>query len=96
MSAFVHHFYFEFRTGIRNRSLLLMLYLFPLVVYLILGALMTAVNPTFRETLIPAMIIFAILAGALLSLPDPLVAARTAGIFLNFQLHHAPDHHLGQ
>jgi len=90
MSAFIHHFSFEFRTGIRNRSLLLMLYLFPLAVYLILGALMTAVNPTFRETMIPAMIIFAILAGALLSLPDPLVAARTAGIFRSYKINGVP------
>ena len=30
MSAFVNHFSFEFRTGIRDKTLLLMNYLFPL------------------------------------------------------------------
>ena len=29
MNAFVNHFLFEFRTGIRNKTLLLMNYLFP-------------------------------------------------------------------
>jgi len=54
MNAFLSHFSFEFRTGIRNRNLLLMTYLFPLGVFLMLGLLMTSVNPAFRETLIPA------------------------------------------
>ena len=29
MNAFLHHFSFEFRTGIRNKTLLMMNYLFP-------------------------------------------------------------------
>ena len=36
MNAFYQHFSFEFRTGIRNRSLLFMTYLFPLAVYLMI------------------------------------------------------------
>jgi ABC-2 type transport system permease protein len=51
---------------------------------------MTAVNPTFRETLIPAMIIFAILSGALLSLPGSLVDARKAGIFRSYKINGIP------
>jgi ABC-2 type transport system permease protein len=90
MNAFLNHFSFEFRTGIRNRTLLLMTYLFPLVVYAILGALMTAVNPTFGETMIPAMVIFAILSGTLLSLPDVLVTARNAGIFRSYRINGIP------
>jgi ABC-2 type transport system permease protein len=52
MNAFISHFSFEFRTGIRNRTLLFMTYLFPLAVYLFLGVLMTAVYPAFKETMI--------------------------------------------
>jgi len=90
MNAFLQHFAFEFRTGIRNRSLLLMTYLFPLAVYVLLGMLMTEVNPLFRETLIPAMILFAVLTGAVLSLPDPLLAARKAGIFRTYRINGVP------
>ncbi len=90
MNAFLTHFSFEFRTGIRNRSLLFMTYLFPLSVYFLLGALMTAVNPTFKETMIPAMIIFAFLSSLLLSLPGPLVDARRAGIFRSFWINGVP------
>ena len=90
MNAFFTHFSFEFRTGIRNRSLLFMTYLFPLTVFFLMGALMTAVNPTFKETMIPAMIIFAFLASLLLSLPGPLVDARRAGIFRSFWINGVP------
>ncbi len=90
MNAFWQHFSFEFRTGIRNRTLLFMTYLFPLGVYLLISALMSAVNPTFGETLIPAMIVFAILSGTLLSLPDTLVTARKAGIFRSYKVNGVP------
>jgi peptide/nickel transport system permease protein len=85
MNAFLNHFSFEFRTGVRNRSLLFLTYLFPLMVYLILGGLMNALNPAFGETLIPAMVLFAVLLGLTLlfvlalALLLGLVAARTAG-----------------
>lgn len=90
MKAFLYHFSFEFRTGIRNRTLLMLTYLFPLLVYLLIGALMTSVNPTFRETMIPAMVIFAILSGTLLSIPDSLVSARKAGIFRSYKINGVP------
>lgn len=90
MNALPQHFSFEFRTGIRNRSLLFMTYLFPLLVYVLLGALMTAVNPFFGETMIPAMIIFAILSSTMLSLPDALVTARKAGIFRSYRINGVP------
>jgi len=90
MNAFINHFSFEFRTGIRNKTLLLMNYLFPLGFYAMMGLLMTGINPTFRETMIPAMAIFAILVATLLGLPDPLVTAREAAIFRNYKINGVP------
>ena len=78
MTAFTSHFAFEFRTGIRNKNLLLMNYLFPLGLYVMMSLIMPAVNPLFQATIIPSMITFGILAAALLGLPDPLVQAREA------------------
>ncbi|GAI14784.1 unnamed protein product, partial [marine sediment metagenome] len=46
MRAFINHFSFEFRTGIRNKSLLLLNYLFPLAFYAMMGLLMAELNPT--------------------------------------------------
>ena len=90
MRAFAAHFSFEFRTGIRDKTQLLMNYLFPLGLYVVLGYLMTELNPLFIETVIPAMIIIAIMSGTILSLPNPLVAAREAGIFRSYKINGVP------
>ncbi len=90
MNAFASHFAFEFRTGIRDKTLLLMNYLFPIGLYIMLGLLMTELNPLFVETMIPAMIIIAIMSGTVLSLPNPLVGAREAGIFRSYKINGVP------
>jgi ABC-2 type transport system permease protein len=90
MTAFVQHFTFEFKTGLRNTTLLFMNYLFPLGVYAIMGLVMTQVNPIFTDTLLPAMIIFVILGSTILGLPSPLVEAREAGIYRSFKINGVP------
>jgi len=90
MSAFSIHFSFEFNSGLRDRTLLLMNYLFPLGLYLLLGFLMGALSPDFKESLIPVMTIVAILSGMVLGLPNPLVAAREAGIFRSYRINGVP------
>ena len=90
MTAFLTHFAFEFKTGIRNSTLLFMNYLFPLGVYAILGLVMTQVNPAFTDTLLPAMVIFVIMGGTILGLPNPLVEAREAGIYRSYKINGVP------
>lgn len=91
MNAFIHHFLFEFRTGIRNKQLLLMNYLFPLGFYLMMGFIMPAINPDFRANIIPALIVFGILSATLLGIPDPLVNAREHGIFRSYKVNGIPS-----
>ena len=91
MRAFLHHFNFEFRAGVRNKQLLLMNYLFPLGFYLMMGFIMPAINPPFRENIIPAMVVFAILSATLLGIPDPLVTARENGIFRSYKINGVPS-----
>ena len=91
MNAFIYHFSFEFRTGIRNKTLLFMNYLFPLSFFLMMGFIMPAINPPFRETLIPAIVVFAILASTFLGIPDPLVNARESGIFRSYKINGIPS-----
>jgi ABC-2 type transport system permease protein len=90
MTAFATHFGFDFRTGIRNRGLLLLNYLFPLAFYFMMGFVMTEINPLFRDVLLPAMVVFAIYTAAILGLPDPLVQARDAGIFRSYMINGVP------
>lgn len=91
MNAFIHHFSFEFYTGIRNKTLLLMNYLLPLSFYMIVGLIMPGINPPFRDVIIPAMVVFATLSAALLGIPDPLVNARENGIFRNYKINGVPS-----
>jgi len=90
MNAFVQHFSFEFRTGVRNKNLLLLNYLFPLGFYLMMGFIMVEINPLFQKDLIPAMVVFAVLAATLLGIPDPLVTARESGIFRSYKINGVP------
>ena len=90
MRAFINHFSFEFRTGIRNKSLLLLNYLFPLAFYAMMGLLMAELNPAFLDTMIPAMIVFAMLSSLVLGLPNPLVSSREAGIFRSYKINGIP------
>ena len=90
MTAFATHFTFEFKTGLRNATLLMMNYLFPLGFYAIIGLVMTRINPAFKETLIPAMVVFVAMASMLLGLPGPLVEQREAGIFRTYKINGVP------
>ncbi len=94
MNAFLIHFLFTLRTGLRNRQLLLLTYLFPLGFFGLVGAIMVEINPGFRETMIPAMVIFACLAATLLGLPDFVVTGRESGIFRSFKINGVPATHI--
>ncbi len=90
MNAFVQHFTYEFKTGLRNPSLLLINYLFPLGFYAMMGLIMTAINPLFTASMVPALVIFAIVASTILGMPSPLVEAREAGIFRSYKINGVP------
>jgi ABC-2 type transport system permease protein len=90
MTAFANHFAFEFKTGLRNSTLLLMNYLFPLGFYVMMGLVMTEINPDFDDLLIPAMVVFVAMSSNLLGLPEPLVASREAGIYRSFKINGVP------
>lgn len=90
MTAFANHFGFELRSGIRNKNLLLLNYLFPIGLYLMMSFIMPSINPMFRDAIIPAMVIIAILAATALGMPDPLVSAREAGIFRSYKINGVP------
>jgi ABC-2 type transport system permease protein len=94
MNAFLVHFLFVFRTGLRNRQLLMLTYLFPLGFYALVGYIMLEINPGFQEAMIPAMILFACLAATMLGLPDYVVVGRESGIFRSYKINGVPAAHI--
>jgi ABC-2 type transport system permease protein len=91
VNAFTAHFAFEFRVGVRNKTLLFLNYLFPLGLYLMLGFVLTGLNPFFQEVIVPGMVVIAVMAANLLGVPEPLVGAREAGIFRSFKINGVPS-----
>jgi ABC-2 type transport system permease protein len=90
MKAFLHHLAYDFKTGIRDRTKLLMFYLFPLAFFFLVGGFMTQINPFFKDAMLPAMIMFAVMSAALLSLPGSLVQARESGVFRSYRINGVP------
>lgn len=90
MRAFIAHFVFDFKAGLRDKSLLLLNYLFPLGFYAMMAFVMPQINPLFKENMIPSMAIFAILASTILGMPTPLVGARESGIFRSYKINGVP------
>ncbi len=90
MTAYLNHFSFEFKSGLRNQSQLLMNYLFPLGFYAMMGLVMTQINPLFKDTMIPAMIVLCAMTATILGLPGPLVEAREAGVYRSFKINGVP------
>ncbi|HEY9594443.1 MAG TPA: ABC transporter permease [Spirochaetia bacterium] len=90
MNAYIHHFLYDFKTGIRERSKLLMYYLFPLVFFVLVGGLLTSVNPYFKDTMLPAMLLFGYMCPTLQLFPNALVSARETGVFRSYRINGVP------
>ena len=94
MSAFTHYLSYDFKNGLRDKSLLLLNYLFPLGLFIMMGFLMGGVNPAFNETIIPAMTIVAIMSITLLGMPNPIVSDRIQGVYRSFKINGIPASHI--
>jgi ABC-2 type transport system permease protein len=86
MKAFIIHFKFDFKAGMRDKSMLLLNYLFPLGFYAMMGFIMPQINPLFKDNMIPSMVIFSVLASTILGMPNPLVSARDSGVFRSYKI----------
>ncbi|AEV28131.1 ABC-2 type transporter [Sphaerochaeta pleomorpha str. Grapes] len=86
MSAYSYHLMYDIRTGLRDKSLMLMNYLFPLGFLLLAGLFMTQVNPFFKDIMIPGMILFGIMSSTLLNLSSIQIQARETGIFRSYRV----------
>lgn len=91
MKAFAHHLVYEFRGGIRDKSQLLMNYLFPLVFSALVGGLMTRINPGFGKVMLSAMVIFAFMSSTLIAMPSAFVASRNAGLLRSYRINGVPS-----
>jgi ABC-2 type transport system permease protein len=90
MSGYVHHFAFDFRSGIRDTTNMLMNYLFPIGFFVMIGLFMPSINPAFLEIMIPGLIVFAIMSGTLMTIPGALIDQRSAGVLRSYRVNGVP------
>lgn len=92
MSAFLRHMAIQFKLGLRDKTLLIDFYLMPILFYLIMGGVMSGINPTFRQTLIPCMIVFGVTMGALQGVSAPMAKLRESGTLRAYRVLGIPTH----
>jgi ABC-2 type transport system permease protein len=90
MRAFIHHFLYELKAGIRDRAQLFMNWLFPLAVFVMMSVLMGSVNPGFKAQMVPAMMLFGMMSAGLLSLPNGWINLREAGVLRSYRINRVP------
>jgi len=56
----------------------------------LMGSILTKIDPSFQENMIPAMMMFSILAGTLMGIPIALTTAREHGIFRSYKINGVP------
>lgn len=87
MKAVLNHLEFEFKSVTRDKSLLLMNYLFPLAFYFMMAIIMPNINKDFSKTMIPSMIVFTVMVSSLLGMPNPIVSSREKGIYRSYKIY---------
>ena len=90
MKAIVNHLSFEFKSVLRDKTLLLMNYLFPLIFYFMMCLIMPGIYPGFRENMVPGMIIFTVIVSTLLGMLNPIVNNREKGIYRSYKIYGVP------
>ncbi|MFW6313579.1 MAG: ABC transporter permease [Spirochaetota bacterium] len=90
MKGYAHHLAMDLKAGVRDATLMLMNYLFPIGFFVMIGLFMPTVNPGFVDLMIPGMIVFAIMSGTLMTIPATLVDQRSSGILRSFRVNGVP------
>jgi ABC-2 type transport system permease protein len=87
MKAELNHVGFEFKSVVRDKSLLLMNYLFPLAFYFMMALIMPTINKNFNKTMMQGMIVFTIMVSTLLGMPNPIVSYKEKGIYRSYKIY---------
>lgn len=87
MKTFFKHLLIDYKMSVRDRTLFLMSYLFPLVFFFFMGTVMTSINPGFKEILFPSMILFTMLTSTVLIVPNVIVTNRENGIYRSYKIY---------
>lgn len=86
MKAFFTHLFIQFKLGLRDKTLLIDFYIVPLGFYLIMGGVMSGINPAFKATLTTSMMAFAVTMGGLQGVAEPMARLRDGGTLRSYRV----------
>lgn len=73
MQAFLYGIFLQWKIDVRNKEIIIVYYIVPLVFFAFMGNIFTTINPEAYKSLVASMIIFGVTMGAYLGAPTPLV-----------------------
>lgn len=91
MKAFITHLEVQFSGDLRDKGILMVYYLVPLVFYAVMSSIMKLPEMNMSETLITSISIFTLSMSAFLGLPQTLVKARETGVLQAFRVAGIPS-----
>lgn len=86
MKAFLTHLWVQFCGDLRDKGILMVYYLVPLVFYIVMGSIMKLPEMNMRENMVLPISIFTLSMSAFLGLPQTLVKARENGVLQAFRV----------
>lgn len=86
MNSFLKHLWVQFKIDLRERGTLMNYYLVPLVFYLVMGSVVSSINPLAKQTLAATMVIFSVTMGAVLGIPTTIVKMRESGVLRAYRV----------
>lgn len=90
MGAFLYGISLQWKMDIRSKTLLITCYIVPLLFFVLMGGIFTAVMPDAGKTLIQSMTVFGVSMGALIGLPPSLVEIYSGGIRKVYRVNGVP------
>ncbi len=91
MKAFLTHLMVQFQGDMRDKGILMVYYLVPLVFYAVMSSIMKLPEMNKSENLILSISIFTLSMSSFLGLPQTLVKARESGILQAFRVGGIPS-----
>ncbi len=80
MTALLSSIVLQWKLNLRDKEILTVYYIVPLVFYLFMSGIFKTVMPGLEETLIPTMCVFGATMGAVLGSPAPLIAVYATDV----------------
>lgn len=90
MSAFIYEVILHWKLNLRSKEILVHFYVVPLLFYVFIGSIFTAIDSNAYKTIISVMTVFGISMGGLLGSPYPLVEFYGSDIKKSYQIGHIP------